>query len=141
LNNHLNITLESRLAEIPATLSAVDAFLEHHGASGDVVFDIRIALEELLTNIVSYGYDDDGLHRISLALVVESGRASCTLTDDGIPFDPLGVPPPDLDAGIDERAIGGLGIHFVRQTMQSVAYERIGGSNVLRMSRSLTERE
>lgn len=133
----ISIIIENRLGEIPAALNKVDAFLEREGADGGAKFDIMVALEEMLTNIVSYGQTEDAAERISLTLSADDGVATCTLSDRGVPFNPLSTPAPDLTAGIEARQVGGLGIHFVRQLMQSVAYSRIDGRNVLTMGRSL----
>lgn len=133
----ISITIENRLGDIPAALDQVDTFLDGLGADGSARFDIMVAVEEMLTNIVSHGHVDAGRREISLTLSEDAGVATCTLSDDGIPFNPLCSPAPDLKAGIEQRRIGGLGIHFVRQMMQSVAYSRIDGRNVLTMGRNL----
>ena len=134
----INIDIESSLGAIPAALDQIDDFLQRLGADGGARFDIMVSVEEMLTNIVSYAHPDRDPGRISLTLSAEAGIAICTLADNGVPFNPLRTPPPDLDAGIEGRRIGGLGIHFVRKMMQSVDYARVDGRNVLTMGRSLT---
>lgn len=134
----ISIDIESSIGAIPAALDEIDAYLEGQGADGGARFDIMVSIEEMLTNIVSYAHGGDDPGRISLTLSADSGVATCTLADDGVPFNPLRTAsPPDLDADVEQRRVGGLGIHFVRQMMQSVDYARVDGRNVLTMGRSL----
>ena len=137
LTTRLDITLENRLSEIPAALDAVGAFLDRQQADGAVRFDVCVAVEELLSNIINYAYADEGRHRIDLSLSVDDGLMRCILSDDGRAFDPLSIPEPALDAPLEEREIGGLGIHFVRQLMETVEYRRIDRRNVLSLTRRL----
>jgi anti-sigma regulatory factor (Ser/Thr protein kinase) len=81
--------------------------------------------------VILHAYDDARVHEIAVGLELEDGVLRAEVRDDGRPFDPLTVPPLDLDRGIDERGIGGLGIHVVRSTMDSVDYRREDGRNVL----------
>ncbi|MGE4218571.1 MAG: ATP-binding protein [Alphaproteobacteria bacterium] len=94
---------------------------------------LRMALDDLAFNAVSYG----GAQRLVLTLAVEEGRLIAELADDGAPFDPTHAPKPDLESGIDERPIGGLGIHLVRTLMSSVSYRHADGMNRLRMELAL----
>ena len=92
-------------------------------------------MDELLTNTISYGYDDDEEHRIDLSLRLEGGTLVVEIADDGRAFDPLQAPEPDLGASLEERAVGGLGIYLVRKTMDGVAYRREGGRNVVTLTK------
>lgn len=133
----LDLSMENRLADIPATLDAIEAFLDRQDADGAARFEVGVAVEELLSNIVSYAYADDDPHRIDVSLAIEGGVIRCTVSDDGKAFDPLSIPEPALDAPVEERQIGGLGIHFVRQLMETVEYRRTGSRNVVSMTRRL----
>ncbi len=113
-----------------ATESAMQ-FLEQAEASAGAINVANLALEEMATNIVKYGYDDQDAHEILLRLALVPGAIVLTLEDDGHPFDPLGAPEPDIHLPLEEREPGGLGIHLIRKMAQRMAYERSGGRNRL----------
>ena len=88
--------------------------------------------------MIRYAHDDDGReHPIVVRLSVREGVLTAHVEDDGRAFNPLEAPAPDIDAGIDERPIGGLGIHLVRSVMSSVEYRREDGRNILIMTKQL----
>ncbi len=135
----LEIRVRNDLAEIAGVAETVERFLGEAGADDAVVFRVNLCLDELLTNVISYGFQDDDEHHIDLRLAVADGILRIELEDDARAFNPLDVPPPDLDSGLEVREIGGLGIHFVRETMDRVAYRRAGDRNLLTMQRGLVE--
>jgi anti-sigma regulatory factor (Ser/Thr protein kinase) len=87
--------------------------------------------DELLNNIISYAFDDDGEHAIDIRVVIEETRITLTITDDGIPFDPFSLAEPDTSLSVEERGVGGLGIHLVRNLMDEVSYERVEDRNIV----------
>ena len=92
--------------------------------------NLNISLDELITNIVSYGYRDSEEHEIHLTLTDRTGSLVTVLEDDGTAFDPFtSAPEPDLDASVEERRIGGLGVYFVKTLMDEAIYERIDNRN------------
>ena len=97
-------------------------------------------LDELLNNIVNYAFMDEEEHMIDLIFVLTDNRLVITLHDDGVPFNPFELDPPDISLSLDERAIGGLGIFLVRQMMDEYLYTRHIGKNVVRLVK-LTDRE
>ena len=127
----LELSLVSDLRNIAVAAERIDAFCSARGLHPDISFEVNLAVDELLTNTISYGYDDDGEHRIDLSLRLEGGTLVVEITDDGRAFDPLQAPEPDLGASLEERAVGGLGIYLVRKLMDSVAYRREDGSNIV----------
>jgi sigma-B regulation protein RsbU (phosphoserine phosphatase) len=102
-----------------------------HGAG--TVHDARLIAEELLTNTLRHGCDPAVAHAIVVEVQSFDERLALVFRDDGAPFDPLANALPDLDVGIEDRPIGGLGILLVRELAESVSYERIGRDNVLRV--------
>lgn len=137
----LALCVRNDLKEIPRVAEAVEQFLEAAGAGGHVVFKVNLCLDELLTNIIRYGFTDDAEHLINLRLAAADGMLDIELEDDASAFNPLDRPPPDLESGVEVREVGGLGIHFVREIMDRVAYRRAGGRNLLTMRRALAEPE
>ena len=131
----IDTTIVNSLREIPRVAQMVEALGAEHNLPDDVVYDVQLALEEILTNAITHGYPDDQVHHISVRLNVGEGMVTAEIVDDGRPFNPLEAPRPDLTAGLRERTVGGLGVHFVRQLMDHVEYSRGEGKNRLVMKR------
>ena len=87
--------------------------------------------DELLTNIISYAYEDDREHNIGIKVELSADQLKVSMVDDGIPFNPLGVETPNTALPLEEREIGGLGIHLVRKMMDKVSYRRRIDKNVI----------
>jgi len=92
---------------------------------------VAMVFDELLNNTISYGYQDDGEHTIDVQVDVYPRYLSVVIKDDGIPFNPFSLDDPDITLSIEEREIGGLGVHLVRNVMDDVSYERKVNQNVL----------
>jgi anti-sigma regulatory factor (Ser/Thr protein kinase) len=117
--------------------AAVDRFAAANQLSLDEAADLHVALDEILTNIIKYGYTDDRPHEICVQLGVERGMLVVTIEDDGRAFDPLMLPEPDVNISLRQRQPGGLGIHFVRKLMTEVKYNRSANINRLVLKREL----
>lgn len=100
-----------------------------------VAHAINLSLDELLTNTISYGYEDDGAHTIEIELSKDGNGVTVVLADDARAFDPTAAADPDIDADLDERALGGLGIHIVRAMMDEISYRRVDGRNELTLTK------
>jgi anti-sigma regulatory factor (Ser/Thr protein kinase) len=135
----VKLTLNNRLQEIPPLAEVVADFLDGMGVEQATTLRINLCLDELLTNTIQYGYSDGQPHEISVELLVEHGELHIEIIDDAQPFDPLQEsPPPDLHSPLEERPIGGLGLHLVRQLTDSQHYERDPqGRNRLRLIKQL----
>jgi anti-sigma regulatory factor (Ser/Thr protein kinase) len=124
---------------IPPLLNAINRHLHHQGVGEEAAHGLDVALDELLTNIVNYGYQDGNVHEILVDITVGTDVLIMELRDDGKPFDPLGVPEPDLSVDLEDRHVGGLGMHFVRSLLDSVVYKRSNGWNVLTLEKRLPQ--
>ncbi len=137
-----NFTLRNDLNDVSQLAERIEAFGEEGGLSVQHIYQLNLVLDELLTNIVSYGYDDALPHEIRLRLRAEPGHLTAILTDDGKPFNPLKeAPAAVLDGSVEDRPIGGLGIHFMRTLMDEVTYQRQDGCNQLTLIKHLSARE
>ncbi len=116
-------------------LTRVAAYLEELGGDWDLpmtlVFSLNLVLEEALTNIISYGYDDKGNHEIEIRFVKTGGEITMTIIDDGHEYDPTRQADPDVTLSVEERQIGGLGIFLIKKIMNKVEYQRINNKNNL----------
>jgi len=103
----------------------------------NVIQMFSIAFDEILNNIISYAYEDENEHEIEIDMDFKEGRINVSMVDDGKPFNPLGLNPPDTSLSLEERQLGGLGIHLVRKMMDEVHYQRKINKNVFSMIKLL----
>ena len=132
--------------ELKNSLSELKVLNQHLNSwGGDVglqdisIARINICLDELLTNIVSYGFDDEIDHIIKFALNGDNKWVIINMEDDGRPFNPIEKIDPDFPDNVESAKIGGLGIHIIRKLMDSVSYERKQGINKLTMRKNIQE--
>lgn len=131
----LNLRLSNEIPEIARLAELVESFLEQHSLPPKVAFDLNLALDELLTNVISYGLPPDSHQEIAVTLsLATDGTLTAEVVDGGVAFDPFSeAKPPVLEGELDDRPIGGLGIYFVQKLMDEVAYWREDGSNHVRL--------
>lgn len=128
------IQLENRLEEFQRFESAFMDFARFQNLNDEVIYAIQLSVDELFTNIVSYGYDDSDTHTVKFVIDVTQEEVRVEIIDDAKPFNPLDdAPDVNLDLSIEERKIGGVGIHLVRSLMSEVTYVRDGDYNRLRL--------
>ena len=125
------------LSAVGAANDSLEQFLQSLNVDPEVVFPVLLSLEEVVTNIIKYGYDDDGEHEILMEVRLSPGEIVLRVTDDGHEFDPRQARPAALEGPVEDRPVGGLGIHLVRNLAQRLSYARVGGKNVLSLCFSL----
>jgi anti-sigma regulatory factor (Ser/Thr protein kinase) len=135
----MRIELDNSLDEMANVMTAVEDFSDSAGLDMRTAQAAEMALDELLTNIISYGYLDSGQHKIAVEMCVEENALQIVVSDDGIPFNPFDQEEPDLDASIDERDLGGMGIHLVKKFMDEYSYQRLEERNVVTLLKYLGE--
>lgn len=116
----------------PATEEA-ERWLEAHEVSTKAIYLALLAIEELVTNCINYGYDDTAEHTIRIEFGLADGAMTMEVVDDGHAFDPLNAPEPDLSVELEDRPVGGLGIHMLRKLADEMAYERVDGKNRVKL--------
>lgn len=132
MDDDFSHTLLDGRTGLPALLDALEAYLEKAGAPPAAVSAVMIAADEVLSNVVDYG----GARRVDVIARARADGVSLEVVDDGAPFDLTAAATPDTTLSVEEREIGGLGIHLVRKLMQDVRYARDGETNRLSFSRS-----
>lgn len=137
MSEPLVLSLKNDLAELAHLAAAVESFGAERGLGAKAILNLNLVLDELVTNIVNYAYPDGAEHRLTVSLWTDDGSLWAELVDDGIPFNPLQAPEPDLNADLEHRQIGGLGVHFVRRLMDQITYMRDGERNRLTLSKRL----
>ena len=98
------------------------------------VYKIDLALEEMLTNVIKYSYDDENRHEIEVSLQLDNERILLEMRDDGHEFDPLATPDANLSDEISERQVGGMGIHLTRSMVDAISYSRKDNHNIVTIS-------
>ncbi|MDE0203746.1 MAG: ATP-binding protein [Rhodospirillaceae bacterium] len=135
----LELSLVNDLQEIGAAAARIDAFCEQREITSQIAYAVNLSIDEILTNTISYGYDDDEQHRIGLSLSMEGDVLVIEIVDDGRAFDSSLERDPDIDASLEERSLGGLGLFLVQQLMDDVKYQRRDELNVITLRKNTAE--
>ena len=127
------IKLRNNISELEHLAKEIENIAIDFKLDIKAVFRINLVLDELVTNIISYGYNDDKEHWIEIDFIMDDDQISIIVTDNGAAFNPLISDDPDVTKNIEEREIGGLGIYFVKKEMRNLKYERKDNKNILYM--------
>jgi sigma-B regulation protein RsbU (phosphoserine phosphatase) len=131
------IRIANRVRDLSQVVAALEEFCRRHDIPARIQGHLDLALDEIVTNVISYAYDDGARHEILVRLRLDGRRVEAEVVDDGCHHVPLERPPPELDKPLEERTIGGLGIHLVKTLMDTVEYRRENGHNHLYFSKCL----
>lgn len=123
-----HLRLAPRTENIAALLDALEAYAQEAEIPPAVAMRLNLIAEELAANVAMHA---KGASFFAFAVTPQPGGLGLALEDDGPAFDPLGAAAPDLDAAIEAREVGGLGIHFLRKMTEGARYERSGAINRL----------
>ena len=136
MDDALEISLINDLREIAGVAARIDGFCSTHDLSPQVGYGVNLAIDEILTNTISYGYDDDEPHRIELIVRLEGETLTVVIVDDSRAFDLSQAPRADLETPLEDRVLGDLGLFLVHQVMNNVDYRRIDGCNVVTLTKN-----
>jgi serine/threonine-protein kinase RsbW len=132
------MTIGADPGEVARANAAFAEFADAHALPAPVRRSLHVVLDELLHNAIAYGFAGREGGEVTVAAELRADRVCVTLTDDGRPFDLFGMAAPDTGLSVEERRIGGLGIHLVRRMMDEVRYHRRDGRNVVVLEKRLT---
>jgi serine/threonine-protein kinase RsbW len=127
----IRIVLGNDLSEIAKLHRELENFGQKCNLSPKTLFEFNLILEEVLANVISYAYGDNQRHEIVVQADLKDGELVIKVEDDGRAFNPLQSPPPDLHRPLEQRKVGGLGLHLVRELTNSIEYDRKDGKNRL----------
>ncbi len=130
------IILPNDIETIPQLNEFIDGVCEDTGIDMANTMNINLALEEAVVNVMTYAYPE-GHGEVNIEVTAYKGRITFIITDSGIPFDPTAKEDVDISLSAEERPIGGLGIHLVRQIMDRVSYEYADGKNILTLEKNI----
>ena len=135
----VSVQLRNDLSEVQRLSQVVTDFVTQHALPAELAFRVNLVLDEIITNVISHGYDDRLEHEISVRLSWQDPRIELEIEDDGRSFNPLEAPEPDLERPLLEKPVGGWGIHLVRKMMDHLDYRREGTKNCLVLSTQTRE--
>lgn len=132
------LTIENEPGEVARVNAAFTEFAGAHAVPASVRRSLNVALDELLHNTIAHGFSGRKEGAVTIDVELGTDRLTVTLTDDGQPFNPLVAASPDTARSVEERPVGGLGIHLVRQLMDEIRYHRRAGRNVVTLVKRLS---
>ncbi|MEP6668097.1 MAG: ATP-binding protein [Chthoniobacter sp.] len=131
-----HFTLKNQLSDLAPLAEQVRTAVADLGLTERDFFCIDLVCDELITNTIKYGYDDTKEHEIGVHVSVQPTEIVIELKDDGHPFNPLESATPDTNLAMQERPIGGLGIHLLREMMDRCEYRHTDGKNCVTFQKS-----
>ena len=129
------LTLHNDIEEIPRLQAFMQSIAEEAGLGHALAMSLNLALEEAVSNVMLYAYPPDTDGQVYVKATLGNDRLVFQVSDKGIPFDPTVAADPDLEVGVEDRPIGGLGIYLVKHIMDEVSYRRENGMNILSMTK------
>jgi serine/threonine-protein kinase RsbW len=130
MDQSFELTIGSDVDEIPKVSALVGDVMQINGFGSEETLDTQLAVEEAVTNVIVHGYKKLG-GEITVSGRIGADQIEVQITDAAPRFDPLAVPEPELEAGIDDRDVGGLGVFLIRQVIDEISYRYENGKNIL----------
>lgn len=134
----MKFTYTNNISELKKLASDIEVFSETYKLEPKIIFALNLCLDEVLTNIISYGLNEKIKNPIiELDLSLNNNQVIATISDPGVAFNPLKTieAPPDIASSIEDRSIGGLGVYFLEQYMDNVEYKRENNLNILTLTK------
>ena len=132
-----SLVLPNDVNEVPQLAAFIDGVCEQLGVDMATAMQLNLALEEAVVNVMTYAYPAGTKGYADIRVEVDDKRMTIVITDTGIPFDPTAKADVDTTLSLEQRSIGGLGIHLVKTIMDDVSYQRLDGQNVLTLRKNL----
>jgi len=134
----IELKILNQIPEIERVCNSITTFSRQHSIDEKIISNLYLAIDELLTNIIRYGYRDEKDHPIYIRYSIEKELLTLQIEDDSYPYDPNQAPVPDLTSDLENRKIGGLGIYLVKSMMDDVKYVTKNGKNTLTLTKRYT---
>ena len=132
-----SLTLPNDIETIPQLSEFVETFCEEQMVDMSITLSLNLASEEAVVNVMSYAYPAGTYGEVLVKAIADDKVLTFIISDNGIPFDPTAKADVDTSLSAEERPIGGLGIHLVKQIMDSVDYQYTDGRNVLTLKKNI----
>lgn len=134
---HKHLSVENKIEELPALAAMLEQLADEWSLNQGLAMNLNLVIEEAITNVVFYAYDDMLPHLIDIDFELNGNELVVMIKDDGRPFDPTQKTDPDISLSVDDRQIGGLGIFLIRKIMDKVSYRREKKINILTLVKTL----
>ena len=131
MSQRFQITLAAELESLQKFRDFITTCCTEFDISDDVVLDLKLAVDEACTNVIEHGYKGMDPGSIILSFRIETGRILVQITDFGHVFEPEAAPKPDVEAALEDRELGGLGLFLIYQTMDNIDYQSSEEGNIL----------
>ncbi|MCX6849385.1 MAG: anti-sigma factor antagonist [Verrucomicrobia bacterium] len=133
------LTIAADLAELARVMQAIDEFCASIAVSAADVSALHLALEEIVTNVITHGYHSDPAYSLTVRLeTITPDRIRAVVTDDAPAYNPLARPEVNTTLPLEARPVGGLGVHLVKKLMDVCVYEHRDGQNLFTIERKLS---
>ncbi|HET6555805.1 MAG TPA: ATP-binding protein [Prolixibacteraceae bacterium] len=132
-----HFVIENQVEELTSLAKKIEELAEKWQLPQALAMNINLAIEEALTNIIFYAFPDHDKHEIKVSVSLSNNLLTIKITDNGIPFNPLSQPLPDITLPAEKRPIGGLGIFLISQMMDKMQYTRQKNQNILTLNKSI----
>ncbi len=129
--DHKTVPIKNDYAEIERLQGIVSEFCTDRGMPADVLFHVNVVLDEMITNVISYAWDDESDHQFNISIKMKQDLFTAVIEDDGKPFNPLLSEKVDVTQALEDKPIGGLGIHLARTMMDCLEYKYQKNKNIL----------
>ena len=131
------LVLDNDIHEMEKLEPFLNSFFEKKNLDMSRLPKMDLAMEEAVANVIMYAYPEGERGTVEISLELKEGHIQTCISDAGTPFDPLQQPEANLSSSIEERPIGGLGIHLIKEIMDKVEYQYKDGKNMLTMTMSV----
>ena len=132
------ITIKNQLPELERIMALIDDLAGKWKLPSKTVMEINLVVEELVTNIIFYAFDDKDEHQITIDFSLEKDELQILVRDGGKPFNLIELKDEDeFNKPLEERKIGGLGIHFIKSMMDKISYERKENQNIVSLTKKV----
>lgn len=131
------IIISNHVDELPILAEKIEELADQWGLAMPLAMNINLALEEAVSNVIFYAFDDEKEHDIKIVISLENKNLSIEIIDDGKAFDPTARKQPDVSLPAEDRPIGGLGIFLIKKMMDNVTYTRHNNLNTLTLLKNI----
>ncbi len=134
MREQLKFKIHNDFKELKILNRSIRTFLSSINIPSKTIYNVDLILEEMITNIIKYGYDDNGKHKVEINLNITSKHIRIRIIDDGKEFNPVLSPTPETDIPLEDMKIGGLGIYIVKNiSKNNIKYKRYKDRNIYRI--------